>query len=74
MLSIASLCFVFVVRNVSCTHHFWNVSALRQGNYYCCNQFWQSWMLLFALGVFALLQLWYLHKGLVLADPTDVVG
>jgi magnesium transporter len=40
------------------------------------NQFWrwQSWMLLFALGVFALLQLWYLHKGLVLADPTDVVG
>jgi len=29
-------------------------------------------MLLVALGVFALLQLWYLHKGLVLADPTLV--
>jgi hypothetical protein len=38
------------------------------------NQFWrwQSWMLLLALGIFALLQLWYLHKGLVLADPTLV--
>ena len=38
------------------------------------NQFWrwQSWMLLLALCVFALLQLWYLHKGLVLADPTLV--
>lgn len=38
------------------------------------NQFWkwQSWMLLIALGVFALLQLWYLHKALVLADPTLV--
>jgi hypothetical protein len=38
------------------------------------NQFWrwESWMLLFALCVFALLQLWYLHKGLVLADPTLV--
>ncbi|KAK7058964.1 hypothetical protein VNI00_001588 [Paramarasmius palmivorus] len=38
------------------------------------NQFWrwQSWVLLLALVIFALLQLWYLHKGLVLADPTLV--
>ncbi|KAF5375266.1 hypothetical protein D9758_000286 [Tetrapyrgos nigripes] len=38
------------------------------------NQFWrwQSWILLLALVIFALLQLWYLHKGLVLADPTLV--
>ena len=38
------------------------------------NQFyrWQAWILLIGLGVFALLQLWYLHKGLVFADPTIV--
>ncbi|EPQ60636.1 hypothetical protein GLOTRDRAFT_135286 [Gloeophyllum trabeum ATCC 11539] len=38
------------------------------------NQFWrwEAWMLLIGLGVFALLQLWYLHKSLVLADPTLV--
>ncbi|THV04956.1 hypothetical protein K435DRAFT_816805 [Dendrothele bispora CBS 962.96] len=38
------------------------------------NQFWrwQSWVLLLALVIFALLQLWYLHKALVLADPTLV--
>ncbi|RDB28885.1 hypothetical protein Hypma_015525 [Hypsizygus marmoreus] len=38
------------------------------------NQFWrwQAWMLVLGLGVFALLQLWYLHKALVLADPTLV--
>lgn len=38
------------------------------------NQFWrwESWMLLVALVAFALLQLWYLHKGLTLADPTLV--
>ncbi|KAL1683955.1 hypothetical protein EV122DRAFT_200766 [Schizophyllum commune] len=38
------------------------------------NQFWrwQAWILVLALGVFALLQLWYLHKGLILADPTLV--
>ncbi|ESK88876.1 duf803 domain-containing protein [Moniliophthora roreri MCA 2997] len=38
------------------------------------NQFWrwQSWVLLLALVIFALLQLWYLHKGLVFADPTLV--
>lgn len=38
------------------------------------NQFWrwQSWMLLIALVAFALLQLWYLHKALILADPTLV--
>ncbi|KAH6917387.1 hypothetical protein BKA70DRAFT_1138900 [Coprinopsis sp. MPI-PUGE-AT-0042] len=35
------------------------------------NQFWrwESWVLVLGLGVFALLQLWYLHKALVLADP-----
>ncbi|KIK70979.1 hypothetical protein GYMLUDRAFT_33078 [Collybiopsis luxurians FD-317 M1] len=38
------------------------------------NQFWrwQSWILILSLVVFALLQLWYLHKGLILADPTLV--
>ncbi|KDQ63545.1 hypothetical protein JAAARDRAFT_29562 [Jaapia argillacea MUCL 33604] len=38
------------------------------------NQFWrwEAWMLVLGLVVFALLQLWYLHKGLVLADPTLV--
>ncbi|KAJ4484700.1 hypothetical protein C8J55DRAFT_508786 [Lentinula edodes] len=38
------------------------------------NQFWrwQSWVLVLSLIIFALLQLWYLHKGLILADPTLV--
>ncbi|KAG6842212.1 hypothetical protein C0991_000182 [Blastosporella zonata] len=38
------------------------------------NQFWrwQAWVLVLGLIVFALLQLWYLHKALVLADPTLV--
>ncbi|KAF9076305.1 hypothetical protein BDP27DRAFT_1314218 [Rhodocollybia butyracea] len=38
------------------------------------NQFWrwQSWILVLSLGIFALLQLWYLHKALILADPTLV--
>jgi hypothetical protein len=38
------------------------------------NQFWrwESWTLVLGLGVFALLQLWYLHKALILADPTLV--
>lgn len=38
------------------------------------NQFvhWESWLLVLGLVVFALLQLWYLHKSLVLADPTLV--
>ncbi|KAJ3855953.1 hypothetical protein EV368DRAFT_79186 [Lentinula lateritia] len=38
------------------------------------NQFWrwQSWILVLSLIIFALLQLWYLHKGLILADPTLV--
>ncbi|KAF8274090.1 hypothetical protein EI94DRAFT_1768938 [Lactarius quietus] len=38
------------------------------------NQFWrwQAWMLIFGLVAFALLQLWYLHKALKLADPTIV--
>ena len=38
------------------------------------NQFWrwQAWVLLLGLIVFARLQLWYMHKGLVLADPTLV--
>ena len=38
------------------------------------NQFWrwQSWTLLLGLIIFALLQLWYLHKALVLANPTLV--
>jgi magnesium transporter len=38
------------------------------------NQFWkwQAWMLVLGLVAFALLQLWYLHKALKLADPTIV--
>ncbi|KAH8120320.1 hypothetical protein DFH11DRAFT_1559539 [Phellopilus nigrolimitatus] len=38
------------------------------------NQFWrwEAWMLLLGLVVFALLQLWYLQKSLVFADPTIV--
>ncbi|EUC66880.1 magnesium transporter NIPA protein [Rhizoctonia solani AG-3 Rhs1AP] len=38
------------------------------------NQFWrwESWMLVVCLGIFALLQLWYLHKSLTYADPTLV--
>lgn len=38
------------------------------------NQFWrwESWILLLGLGLFALLQLWYLHKSLTYADPTLV--
>jgi hypothetical protein len=38
------------------------------------NQFakWQSWILVGGLIAFALLQLWYLHKSLILADPTLV--
>jgi len=38
------------------------------------NQFWQwqAWMLVLGLVGFALLQLWYLHKALKLADPTIV--
>ncbi|KAJ8457230.1 hypothetical protein ONZ45_g18394 [Pleurotus djamor] len=38
------------------------------------NQFWrwESWILLLGLVVFALLQLWYLHKALILANPTLV--
>ncbi|KAG7099217.1 hypothetical protein E1B28_001084 [Marasmius oreades] len=38
------------------------------------NQFWrwESWVLVLGLVVFALLQLWYLHKALILADPTLV--
>lgn len=38
------------------------------------NQFfrWESWMLVGGLVVFALLQLWYMHKSLILADPTLV--
>ncbi|GLB36149.1 putative magnesium transporter NIPA [Lyophyllum shimeji] len=38
------------------------------------NQFWrwQAWVLVAGLVIFALLQLWYLHKALVLADPTLV--
>lgn len=35
------------------------------------NQFmrWQPWVLVLGLIVCALLQLWYMHKSLVLADP-----
>ena len=35
------------------------------------NQFWrwEAWMLVVGLAAFALLQLWYLHKALILADP-----
>ncbi|KAH9849743.1 hypothetical protein C2E23DRAFT_861719 [Lenzites betulinus] len=38
------------------------------------NQFWrwQAWVLVVGLIIFALLQLWYMHKSLVLADPTLV--
>ncbi|KAH9950349.1 hypothetical protein B0H21DRAFT_874997 [Amylocystis lapponica] len=38
------------------------------------NQFWrwQAWVLVLSLAVCALLQLWYMHKSLVLADPTLV--
>jgi len=38
------------------------------------NQFWrwQAWLLILGLGAFALLQLWYLHKALILANPTLV--
>ncbi|TDL28430.1 hypothetical protein BD410DRAFT_811560 [Rickenella mellea] len=38
------------------------------------NQFWrwESWVLVLSLVIFALLQLWYLHKGLIFADPTIV--
>ncbi|KAF8642282.1 hypothetical protein AX16_009553 [Volvariella volvacea WC 439] len=38
------------------------------------NQFWrwQAWVLILSLALFALLQLWYLHKALVYADPTLV--
>ncbi|CUA76662.1 hypothetical protein RSOLAG22IIIB_02129 [Rhizoctonia solani] len=38
------------------------------------NQFWrwESWILVICLGIFALLQLWYLHKSLTYADPTLV--
>ncbi|EJD03961.1 uncharacterized protein FOMMEDRAFT_19273 [Fomitiporia mediterranea MF3/22] len=38
------------------------------------NQFWrwEAWMLVLGLIVFALLQLWYLQKSLVFADPTIV--
>ncbi|KAF5370226.1 hypothetical protein D9615_010082 [Tricholomella constricta] len=38
------------------------------------NQFWrwQAWVLVLGLVIFALLQLWYLHKALILADPTLV--
>jgi hypothetical protein len=38
------------------------------------NQFrkWQTWMLILGLVGFALLQLWYQHKALKLADPTIV--
>jgi magnesium transporter len=38
------------------------------------NQFWrwQAWLLILGLSAFALLQLWYLHKALILANPTLV--
>ena len=38
------------------------------------NQFWrwEAWMLVIGLVAFALLQLWYLQKSLVFADPTIV--
>jgi len=38
------------------------------------NQFWrwESWILVLGLVIFALLQLYYLHKALILADPTLV--
>jgi hypothetical protein len=38
------------------------------------NQFrrWESWVLVGGLIIFALLQMWYLHKALILANPTLV--
>lgn len=38
------------------------------------NQFrrWESWVLVFGLIALALLQMWYLHKALILANPTLV--
>ncbi|KAF9786949.1 hypothetical protein BJ322DRAFT_1052867 [Thelephora terrestris] len=38
------------------------------------NQFWrwQAWLLIVGLCAFALLQLWYLHKALILENPTLV--
>jgi len=38
------------------------------------NQFWrwEAWVLVLGLIIFALMQLWYLHKALILADPTLV--
>ena len=38
------------------------------------NQFWrwETWVLVLGLILFALLQLWYLHKALIYADPTLV--
>ena len=38
------------------------------------NQFWrwEAWVLVLGLIVFALMQLWYLHKALIFADPTIV--
>ncbi|KAH9486938.1 hypothetical protein JR316_0001004 [Psilocybe cubensis] len=38
------------------------------------NQFWrwEAWVLVLGLIIFAVLQLWYLHKALILADPTLV--
>ena len=38
------------------------------------NQFWrwQAWLLILGLSAFALLQLWYFHKALILANPTLV--
>jgi hypothetical protein len=38
------------------------------------NQFWrwEAWLLVLGLVVFALLQLWYMHKSLLFADPTIV--
>ena len=38
------------------------------------NQFWrwQAWVLVIGLAICALLQLWYMHKSLVLANPTLV--
>lgn len=38
------------------------------------NQFWrwEAWCLIVGLIAFALLQLWYFHKALILADPIIV--
>jgi hypothetical protein len=35
------------------------------------NQFWrwEAWVLVLGLFIFTILQLWYLHKALILADP-----